>query len=52
VRPGEKFPRRAGIEVAIGDLMPIAPPGWESTLRLAHEARRIVSELSGEPLVG
>lgn len=52
VRPGGKFPRHGSIDVAIGDL--VAPPkqGWDSTLQLAHEVRRLIGELSGEPLVG
>jgi len=52
VRPGGKFLRRARIEAVIGDLVPPVAAGWESTLQLAHEVRRTVSELSGEPLVG
>ncbi len=52
VRPGGKFPRKASISVAIGELVPAAAPGWESTLGLAHATRTLICELSGEPLVG
>jgi 1-acyl-sn-glycerol-3-phosphate acyltransferase len=52
VRPGGKFPRRSPIEVHIGNLISPAEPGWDSTLSLAHTARRAIAELSGEPMVG
>lgn len=52
VRPGEKFPRRGHVEVAIGDVITPTTSGWEATLHLSEDARRSICELSGEAAVG
>ena len=51
LRPGEKFPRRGRVGVAIGDALVPKTSGWDAALRLAQDARRAVCELSGEAAV-
>ncbi len=49
VRPGGRFPRRGGVQVAIGAPIPPSGPGWSATLELRDRARDAVLALSGEP---
>jgi hypothetical protein len=52
LRPGSRFPHRAALHVAIGDLIPPAGAGWHAALAPRDQARAAVLALSGEPDTG
>jgi len=52
VRPGSRFPRRAAIQVVIGDPIPPAGAGWTAALAMRDQARAAVLALCAEPDTG
>jgi 1-acyl-sn-glycerol-3-phosphate acyltransferase len=49
LRPEHYFPRRAAVDIVVGE--PIRPSGsdWTAAVELQHATRDAVLELSGEP---